>query len=158
MAGISVFPSLSSACRTNCRFIRSFNSSTPIPLIGRLLFQKTGALCGFQSLKWKRSTEARKVRAVEEETIAPEEENEAPVELPVAVPVSPSDMLTMFFQAKGTMQESAIPAITKVLELTKQTTIQSTGVASNLVEVIQGSGFKLQTLNLSFLDGEDSEN
>ncbi|KAK4409910.1 hypothetical protein Sango_0064000 [Sesamum angolense] len=39
--------------------------------------------------------------------------------------------------------------------LRKQTTIQATGVASNLVEAIQCSGFKLQTLNLSFLDDED---
>ncbi|CAN6486086.1 unnamed protein product [Victoria cruziana] len=41
------------------------------------------------------------------------------------------------------------------VELTKQTTVQATGVASNLVEMIQGSGFKLQTLNLSFEDEED---
>ncbi|KAF7129501.1 hypothetical protein RHSIM_Rhsim10G0027100 [Rhododendron simsii] len=42
------------------------------------------------------------------------------------------------------------------VELTKQTTVQATGVASNLVEIIQGSGFKLQTLNLSFEDEEDT--
>ncbi|GMP30380.1 hypothetical protein CsSME_00005074 [Camellia sinensis var. sinensis] len=36
-----------------------------------------------------------------------------------------------------------------------ETTVQATGVASNLVEIIQGLGFKLQTLNLSF---EDEEN
>lgn len=41
-------------------------------------------------------------------------------------------------------------------QLTKQTTVQATGVASNLVEIIQGSGFKLQTLNLSFEDEEDT--
>lgn len=41
------------------------------------------------------------------------------------------------------------------LQLTKQTTVQATGVASNLVEIIQGSGFKLQTLNLSFGDEVD---
>lgn len=40
-------------------------------------------------------------------------------------------------------------------QLTKQTTVQATGVASNLVEIIQGSGFKLQTLNLSFEDDEE---
>lgn len=36
--------------------------------------------------------------------------------------------------------------------LTKETTVQATGVASNLVEAIQGAGFKLQTLSLSFDD------
>ena len=41
-------------------------------------------------------------------------------------------------------------------QLKKQTTVQATGVASNLVETIQGSGFKLQTLNLSFEDEEDA--
>lgn len=40
------------------------------------------------------------------------------------------------------------------MQLTKETTVQATGVASNLVEIIQGSGFKLQALNLSF-DDED---
>uniref|UniRef100_A0A1D1ZCA0 Solute carrier family 12 member 2 n=1 Tax=Anthurium amnicola TaxID=1678845 RepID=A0A1D1ZCA0_9ARAE len=97
---------------------------------------------------------------------------------PVSVPVSPSDMLTMFFKAEGTMDEPAISSVTKGLEglegvsdlkvqvlegiasveLTKQTTVQATGVASNLVEIIQGSGFKLQTLNLSFEDEEDAIN
>lgn len=41
------------------------------------------------------------------------------------------------------------------VQLEKQTTIQATGVASSLVETIQGLGFKLQTLNLSF-DDEDA--
>lgn len=41
------------------------------------------------------------------------------------------------------------------VQLEKQTTIQATGVASSLVEIIQGLGFKLQTLNLSF-DDEDA--
>ncbi|KAL9233689.1 hypothetical protein vseg_008649 [Gypsophila vaccaria] len=91
-----------------------------------------------------------------------------------AVPVSPADSLIMFFQAEGTMSEAAIPAVTQALqetegisdlkvlisegianvELTKQTTIQATGVASGLLEVIQGAGFKLNTLNLSFEDEE----
>lgn len=117
----------------------------------------------------------RAIRAVEEEqTLIPEEvEAAASVDQPVAVPVSPSDMLTMFFQAEGTMNEAAIPTVTKALEeksdgitnlkvqvlegiatieLAKQTTVQATGVASSLVEIIQGSGFKLQALNLSFED------
>jgi len=41
-----------------------------------------------------------------------------------------------------------------IVQLKKQTTVQATGVASGLVETIQGSGFKLQTLNLSFEDEE----
>lgn len=44
------------------------------------------------------------------------------------------------------------------VQLTKQTTVQATGVASNLVEIIQGAGFKLQALNLSFEDEEDMKN
>lgn len=43
-----------------------------------------------------------------------------------------------------------------MLQLTKQTTVQATGVASNLLEAIQGAGFKLQALNLSFEDEEDA--
>lgn len=123
------------------------------------------------------------VRAVAEEegTLVSEEETSPPPadaapDQTVSVAVSPSDVLTMLFQAEGTMVDSAIPVITKALkevegiadlkvqvlegiasvELTKQTTVQATGVASNLVEIIQGSGFKLQTLNLSFQDEEDS--
>ncbi|KAK7365132.1 hypothetical protein VNO80_13957 [Phaseolus coccineus] len=122
----------------------------------------------------------RVVKAVEEETRQEElnaDESAEPSiseQQPVVVPVSPSDTLTMFFQAEGTASESAIPALTKaleetegvtdlkvqlseglaILELKKQTTVQATGVASGLVETIQGSGFKLQTLNLSFEDEE----
>lgn len=44
------------------------------------------------------------------------------------------------------------------VQLTKQTTVQATSVASNLVEIIQGSGFRLQALNLSFEDEEDTKN
>ncbi|KAL4375207.1 hypothetical protein HN51_009106 [Arachis hypogaea] len=110
-------------------------------------------------------------KAVEEEVQQQHQQEEATTEQqPVVVPVSPSDTLTMFFQAEGTMSESAIPTVSKALEdiegvaslkvqvleglatveLKKQTTVQATGVASSLVETIQGSGFKLQTLNLSF--------
>ena len=41
------------------------------------------------------------------------------------------------------------------VKLSKQTTVQATGVASSLVETIQGAGFKLQTLNLSFEDEDE---
>ncbi|XP_022861891.1 uncharacterized protein LOC111382218 [Olea europaea var. sylvestris] len=123
-----------------------------------------------------------KIRSVaeEEETLVSEAEASPPpadatTEQTVSVPVSPSDVLTMFFLAEGSMTDAAIPTVTKALEdiegvtnlevgvlegiasvkLTKQTTVQATGVASSLVEIIQGSGFKLQTLNLSFQDEED---
>ncbi|VAH07458.1 unnamed protein product [Triticum turgidum subsp. durum] len=43
------------------------------------------------------------------------------------------------------------------LQLTKATTVQATGVASNLVEAIQGVGFKLQTLSLSFEDFDKAD-
>ncbi|KAL1538604.1 hypothetical protein AAHA92_27330 [Salvia divinorum] len=122
------------------------------------------------------------VRAVAEEegTLTPEEEASPPAadaaaDQTVSVAVSPSDVLTMLFQAEGTMSDAAVPTVTKALqgvegvtdlkvqvlegiasvELTKQTTVQATGVASNLVEIIQGSGFKLQALNLSFQDEEE---
>lgn len=36
--------------------------------------------------------------------------------------------------------------------------MQATGVASLLVELIQGAGFKLHTLSLSFEDEEDEIN
>ncbi|ONK77328.1 uncharacterized protein A4U43_C02F5400 [Asparagus officinalis] len=130
------------------------------------------------SLRLKRIAPSRSKMAIikavaEEETLAPAaavaEDTEA-----VSVAVSPSDMLTMFFKAEGMLDESGISKVSKALEevegvgdlkvqvaegiasveLTKQTTLQATGVASNLVEVIQGSGFKLQTLNLSFEDDE----
>ncbi|KAE9590413.1 putative glycosyltransferase [Lupinus albus] len=78
-------------------------------------------------------------------------------------------------QAEGTLNESSIPSLTKtlqeidgvanfnvrvdeglaILELKKQTTVQATGVASSLLETIQGSGFKLQTLHLSFDEEEE---
>ncbi|KAK7381373.1 hypothetical protein VNO78_34012 [Psophocarpus tetragonolobus] len=116
------------------------------------------------------------VKAVEEETqqeLNAEQPSISEAQ-PVVVPISPSDTLTMFFQAEGTVNEIDIPALTKVLEetegvtdlkiqlaeglaileLKKLTTVQATGVASGLVETIQGSGFKLQTLNLSFEDEE----
>ncbi|KAM0068275.1 putative heavy metal-associated domain, HMA [Helianthus debilis subsp. tardiflorus] len=111
--------------------------------------------------------------AEEEETVVvpqQEEQSSGDVEATVTVPVSRSDVLTMFFQAEGTMSEGAIPSVTSALEetegisnlrvqvlegiasveLKKKTTVQATGVASNLVEIIQNSGFKLQALNLSF--------
>ncbi|KAK7271702.1 hypothetical protein RJT34_27817 [Clitoria ternatea] len=115
----------------------------------------------------------RVLKAVEEEA-QQQQLNAESEQQSVVVPVSPSDTLTMFFQAEGMVNETAIPTLTKaledtegvtnlkvqlveglaILELQKQTTVQATGVASGLVETIQGLGFKLQTLNLSFDDEE----
>nr|XP_043632214.1 uncharacterized protein LOC122603552 [Erigeron canadensis] len=125
-------------------------------------------------LTLKRFIKIRAFSATEEETtVIPDQgEAEPEPEPTVSVPVSPSDILTMFFQAEGTMSEGAIPSVTSALEetdgisdlrvqvhegiasveLKKKTTVQATGVASNLVEIIQSSGFKLQALNLSFED------
>eukprot|EP00475_Leptophrys_vorax_P039114 TRINITY_DN70035_c0_g2_i1.p1 TRINITY_DN70035_c0_g2~~TRINITY_DN70035_c0_g2_i1.p1 ORF type:complete len:194 (-),score=27.42 TRINITY_DN70035_c0_g2_i1:169-750(-) len=81
-----------------------------------------------------------------------------------------NDELVMYFKAEGSLTESAISKVTKALEavegvhnvkvtvlegcatveLTKVTTVQETGVASGLVEVIQGAGFAMQTLSLAF--------
>ncbi|KAL6619442.1 hypothetical protein ACP70R_034581 [Stipagrostis hirtigluma subsp. patula] len=93
-----------------------------------------------------------------------------------AAPAYTSDSLILYFKAEGTMEERAIPKITESLEavegvkdlevlieegiasvvLTKETTVQATGVASSLVETIQGAGFKLQTLSLSFDDFDEA--
>uniref|UniRef100_A0A2P2KAB6 Uncharacterized protein n=1 Tax=Rhizophora mucronata TaxID=61149 RepID=A0A2P2KAB6_RHIMU len=67
----------------------------------------------------------RRLRSVGEETQPPEEETEqqeAQVQeqeeqQTVSVPVSPSDTLTMHFQAEGTMDDTAIPAVTAALKV-----------------------------------------
>uniref|UniRef100_A0A5B7BLE2 HMA domain-containing protein n=1 Tax=Davidia involucrata TaxID=16924 RepID=A0A5B7BLE2_DAVIN len=174
--------SLYSVCRSKS------NLSPSLSLPRRLVrFQSHGIANLYPNLSTRTNfPRVRKiVRSVAEETLIPEEaeenntdkEGEEPstADQTVSVPVSPSDVLTMFFQAEGTMNETAIPKVTTALEetegitnlkvqviegigsveLTKQTTVQATGVASSLIEIIQGSGFKLQTLNLSFEDEED---
>ncbi|KAK6913156.1 hypothetical protein RJ641_022757 [Dillenia turbinata] len=190
MATISAFSSLYSVPSLNsqrtfnsslsCSSSSSFSSSRPTINFHVNRIRKFHSHLAFGKI----TRPFRKLRSVEEETLIPEaEENSAVVEeerqtqtdQTVSVPVSPSDILTMFFQAEGTIADSAIPTVTKALEntegvsnlkvqvlagiasieLKKQTTIQATGVASSLVETIQGSGFKLQTLNLSFEDEED---
>ncbi|KAK1307641.1 hypothetical protein QJS10_CPA09g01898 [Acorus calamus] len=108
--------------------------------------------------------DSKTIRALAgEETLAPvegeggevavaEEENQT-----VSVPVSPSDMLTMFFKGTEGVSDLKVQVVEGIasVELAKQTTVQATGVASSLVEIIQGAGFKLQTLHLSFEDEED---
>ncbi|KAM0866396.1 hypothetical protein ACQ4PT_042651 [Festuca glaucescens] len=101
----------------------------------------------------------------------------AEVTEPAAATPYTTESLVLYFKAEGTMEERAIPKITQALEgvegvtdlevlieegigsvvLTKATTVQATGVASNLVEAIQGVGFKLQTLSLSFEDFDKAD-
>ncbi|TKY50379.1 indole-3-glycerol phosphate synthase [Spatholobus suberectus] len=170
---LSAFSSLHSI-RPSSITLPSFSSSSSPSL----------AFCSFPlrsrtSILKARTMKKRVVKAVEEEIqqeqlTAESEQPSTSEQQPVVVPISPSDTLTMFFQAEGTVNETAIPALTKaveetegvtdlkiqlaeglaIVELKKQTTVQATGVASGLVETIQGSGFKLQTLNLSFEDEE----
>ncbi|MQL71326.1 hypothetical protein Taro_003635 [Colocasia esculenta] len=170
----------------SCRLCRSPPTSSHSPSPRRaflppcLFSGKAVSSLGLQGrrpvLEWRRMG----TRAVaEEDTLASGggeaaeagQEAAPQADQPVSVPVSPSD-------AEGTMDDSAISNVTNGLEglegigdlkvrvlegiasveLTKQTTVQATGVASNLVEIIQGAGFKLQTLNLSFGDEEDAAN
>ncbi|XP_058187306.1 uncharacterized protein LOC131304184 [Rhododendron vialii] len=184
MAAISGFSTLYSVCRPKSLLllpsstipIQAFHPHTNANVVNR---NPNFALVSNKQQQLQRRRR-RVARSVAEETLIPEEAEEvnasATTDQPVSVSVSPSDVLTMFFQAEGTISESAIPSVTRALEategitdlkvqvdegmatveLTKQTTVQATGVASNLVEIIQGSGFKLQTLNLSFEDVEDT--
>ncbi|KAI5665564.1 hypothetical protein M9H77_15417 [Catharanthus roseus] len=171
----AISPPLSSSHRTRRPLL-----SLPLHNATRLAVSHspTNNLPIFQRLPRTRNLSCS-VAAAEEETLAPEGEESStaspPTDQTVSVAVSPSDILTMFFQAEGTMTETAIPTVTQALEeiegisdlsvkvlegiasveLTKQTTVQATGVASNLVEIIQSKGFKLQALNLSFQDEED---
>ncbi|KAM5581568.1 hypothetical protein ABKV19_010687 [Rosa sericea] len=181
MATISVSPF--SPLHPIPTLIHSHSLSIPIPSPTVSFRNVSGS---FKLLSPLRNTSSRRptiLRSAEEETPVPaqepvpekEEKEEGSAEQPVSVPVSPSDTLTMFFQADGTLSDAAVPAVTKALEATegitnlkvevhegigvvelkKQTTVQATGVASSLVEAIQSSGFKLQTLNLSFEEEEE---
>lgn len=92
----------------------------------------------------------------------------------------PSDSLSIFFEAEGSLPEASVASLTSALEnlegvsavrvsttsdatatvtLTKQMTVQETGVASSLVDVLLKGGFKVQALNLGFdeQDGDDDD-
>lgn len=117
----------------------------------------------------------RRLRAVAEDTQLVSEDTQE--EQQATAVVSQSDKLTMFFKADGTIAESLVMKVTQALEaledvsdvkvetlegittveLVKQTTVQATGVASGLVEMLLGMDFKLQSLCLSFEDEEDEE-
>lgn len=176
MSTISAFQPFTSIYQPNHSQIARQNHSSSV------YFQRNAiSIHNFPKLRVAYKSKSTIVRSAEEEAQVPEPDAGtgedaavATAEQPVAVPVSPSDKLVMFFQAEGTMNDSAISTVTQALEgtegisdlkvqifegiasveLMKQTTIQATGVASGLVEAIQGAGFKLQTLNLSFEDEE----
>ncbi|KAG7015253.1 hypothetical protein SDJN02_22887 [Cucurbita argyrosperma subsp. argyrosperma] len=177
MASISTFPIFHSISRP------ATANPTPFPIFRSSISLHTSSNFAVSAASFRHSAVyghrqsrgLKKRRAVEGEASVPEQEVEGEETPAVTVSVSPSDMLTMFFQAEGTLNESAIPSVTEALEqtegatalkvqvvegiasveLTKQITIQSTGVASSLIETIQSAGFKLQTLNLSFEDNEE---
>ena len=100
MATIAAISSLSSICKTSihCHGVsRHSSSSMKFPL------HRNCAANSFSRLTLKKKNESlgsRKIRSVAEETLVPEEEGEeaSSVDQPVSVPVSPSDILTMFFQ------------------------------------------------------------
>ncbi|KAJ4848258.1 hypothetical protein Tsubulata_051510 [Turnera subulata] len=179
MATVSAFSVLHSIWSPSSRRIQAHSTTLHFQAPGD--FRKSSKHLTFRTNNQKRdknlcSGGVRKLRAVETEGLVPEgaEETQAEQQATVSVPVSPSDNLTIFFQAEGMLNEEDIPKVTRALEriegvsdlkvqasegvatveLSKQTTVQATGVASNLVEIIQRSGFKLQTLNLSFPDEE----
>ncbi|XP_076938550.1 uncharacterized protein LOC143606782 isoform X2 [Bidens hawaiensis] len=91
---------------------------------------------------------------VQEEELESSSSSQGEPEATVAVPVSRSDMLTMFFKETDDVSNLRVQVLEGIagVELKKKTTVQATGVASNLVEILQNSGFKLQTLSLSFDD------
>uniref|UniRef100_A0A1J3F5Q7 Uncharacterized protein n=1 Tax=Noccaea caerulescens TaxID=107243 RepID=A0A1J3F5Q7_NOCCA len=176
IAASSTFHSFSTTKSPN------LSSTHLLPLPKNLSFRTrpivNNRICSFAGFTKQNRLGLRKLSSVGEGgegfAVAEEEQQQQQQET-VSVPVSPSDMLTMFFQADGTLNEAAIPNVTRalqdiegvsnlkvqvsegvaVVELSKQTTVQATGVASSLVETIQGAGFKLQTLNLSFEDEDE---
>ncbi|CAM8999775.1 unnamed protein product [Rhodiola kirilowii] len=170
VSAISSFSSAIGTCELDYHRVRDFSSSSSMPISSRMTTCLNVAISG-KNLRAIQFGKLLVVKAVEVDTLVQEEAG-ASNDSDQPDPVSPSDVLTMLFQAEGTMNETAIPTVSKALkeikgvtnlkvqvlegiasvELTKQTTIQATGVASGMVERIQGSGFKLQTLNLSFLD------
>ncbi|ESQ41463.1 hypothetical protein EUTSA_v10014795mg [Eutrema salsugineum] len=175
IAASSTFHSFSTAKSPN------LSSTHLLPLSKNVSFRTRpvvySRICNFSGFTKQNRLGFRKLSSVGEggEGVALADEEQQQQQETVSVPVSPSDMLTMFFQADGTLNEGAIPNVTKalqdidgvsnlkvrvsegvaVVELSKQTTVQATGVASSLVETIQGAGFKLQTLNLSFEDEDE---
>eukprot|EP00246_Nothoceros_aenigmaticus_P001313 TRINITY_DN11823_c0_g1_i1.p1 TRINITY_DN11823_c0_g1~~TRINITY_DN11823_c0_g1_i1.p1 ORF type:complete len:203 (+),score=28.94 TRINITY_DN11823_c0_g1_i1:91-699(+) len=122
------------------------------------------------TIRWGPSWQV--VRALVQEAEQAESEEAVVVE-----PVVVQDTVSMFFKAEGTLNEASVPKLQKALEvldgvsnvkayvsdgaatveLTKVASIQDTGVASGLVEVLQTNGFKMQALNIGFDDDNDDD-
>ncbi|KAJ7567946.1 hypothetical protein O6H91_01G013200 [Diphasiastrum complanatum] len=88
-----------------------------------------------------------------------------------------AEALTMYIKMEGTFADTSGSRISKTLEgmegvsnvkvsleegmatveVTKKTNIQATGVASELVDAVQKTGFKMQSLYLGFDDEETNE-
>ncbi|GMP30370.1 hypothetical protein CsSME_00005068 [Camellia sinensis var. sinensis] len=180
---ISGFSSLNWICSSTSHIHSSLSSSFPLGSLHRQSHgssvnrNPTFALV-LNNNKFQRWRNM--VRSVAEETLVPEETDQPVSALTMFFQVTEAARRERAItgsvrRAEGTMNEAAIRTVTNALEetegvanlkvqvvegiasveLTKEMTIQATGVASNLVEIIQGSGFKLQTLYLSF---EDEEN
>ncbi|CAL5325749.1 unnamed protein product [Camellia sinensis] len=181
---ISGFSSLNSICSSKSHIPSSLSSSFPLGSLHRQSHgssvnrNPTFALV-LNNNKFQRWRNM--VRSVAEETLVPEETDQPVSALTMFFQFKfqraarrERAITGSVRRAEGTMNEAAIRTVTNALEetegianlkvqvvegiasveLTKETTIQATGVASNLVEIIQGSGFKLQTLYLSFEDEE----
>ncbi|KAJ0099285.1 hypothetical protein Patl1_22021 [Pistacia atlantica] len=132
----------------------------------KLTLKSDGRKSGFEGMRRLRLGEEEGTLVTEQETEGVQEQEQgegedtvvaAEEQQPVAVPVSPSDKVTMHFQGTEGITDLKVQVLESIatVELKKQTTVQATGAAASLIEIIQGSGFKLQTLNLSFEDEEE---
>ncbi|XP_042494296.1 uncharacterized protein LOC122073736 [Macadamia integrifolia] len=133
MAAIVSLPSLYSISRSNFSVTSNFSPSLSPPLRS-LRFQRSRMENRSVYLMTKKSPESRRVMSLAaEDTVitAAEEKEESPVDEPVSIPVSPSDMFTMLFQAEGTMAESNVPTVTKALQ-------EIEGVGDIKVQIVEG--------------------
>ncbi|KAG6395979.1 hypothetical protein SASPL_142113 [Salvia splendens] len=151
MASISAF---SLSTHTSPCSLSNYPSSALSPLNSqspcvkfRTQFKNYAISCNSSVCKHPNSRRAI-VRAVAEEEgiLIPEEEaspraSEATADQTVSVAVSPSDVLTMLFQAEGTMSDAAVPAVTKALQGVE-------GVTDLKVQVLEGIASVEHTLGL----------
>ncbi|KAH9288376.1 hypothetical protein KI387_032493 [Taxus chinensis] len=109
--------------------------------------------------------------------VAEEEETQIEEQAGTTSVLTQSDKLTIFFQIEGTLDDKLVKRVTQALEdledvsnvmvetvegittieLVKHTTIQAGGVASALVQQLQGMDFKLHSLSLRVEDEEEEE-
>ncbi|KAL0424302.1 UNVERIFIED_CONTAM: hypothetical protein Sradi_0965000 [Sesamum radiatum] len=127
MASASACSSISTS---NSSFLPPTSSVSPLhfhftTINSHCLFKNFAVACTSSGVNFHKHSLLRpsKLKAVAEEQgiLVPEQEQSPPpagdASGPTAsVAVSPADVLTMFFQAEGTMNDSAIPAVTNALE------------------------------------------